>query len=89
MSLVPVYQFPTAVSQTIPSLIKVYPNPAKDQLQIETRQNESVTVLLLDLTGKVVLSERVVFSGSLSIGQLPKGIYFLTAGRTREKILKQ
>lgn len=57
--------------------ISIYPNPAGDQLHI--RSSGITEVQLLDLTGKIVLTENVVKSDThtLLLNQVPKGYYML------------
>lgn len=65
------------------NLFSVYPNPAKDLLNIQTNISNidaPTSIQLIDLTGKVVLSENIVnFNGkaSLNTSSLSKGIYVI------------
>ncbi|MEI6596417.1 MAG: PKD domain-containing protein, partial [Bacteroidota bacterium] len=58
--------------------IKIYPNPAKDELHIETSGNEKFGVQLFDMTGKEV-SGNISFINSAIINtqSLSEGIYFV------------
>lgn len=58
----------------------VYPNPATDMLFVNWESTQVVRLQLMDAEGRVVLRQEVIpgqISFSLSINQLPKGIYFL------------
>lgn len=72
------------------SELKVYPNPVTDIIKIEGQQGTSYTVVLYDITGKIVMS-RITFNGSLqlSLEKLNSGLYYLkiNTGKT-EKYIK-
>lgn len=59
----------------------LYPNPAKDVVNLKMDFNESTSVSLLvsNLTGKVVYQQSINFTGStfqqIDISQLPQGVY--------------
>lgn len=63
--------------------IQVYPNPFKDNLNIQINNNKRVAaeVLVFDLTGKKVMKKGVFINGNvpfeLSMSNIEKGIYFL------------
>ena len=64
----------------IEELITVYPNPVKDQLFIDTQNSfDNVSVSLVDINGRVVLSTTLDLRGeiSLDMGQLETGLYIL------------
>ena len=67
-------------------LVSVYPNPAKDQLNISiaSPKADNVTFIVTDMTGKVVLQQRkAVANGDnllqLNVQQLSQGSYLLKA----------
>ncbi|MFC0876474.1 FG-GAP-like repeat-containing protein [Saccharicrinis sp. FJH2] len=57
------------------SPIKVYPNPAKNILYIESNTKTEVAVSIFNLQGKQIFSSQVN-SNSIDISYLPPGIYF-------------
>lgn len=64
------------IDETTDNIIKVYPNPANDVINIEKDNSDFVTIRLFDMTGRAVLET----SGSgttiqLSTTSLPTGIY--------------
>lgn len=72
------------LSNTKNHFSSVYPNPAKDNLYIQTESAEkaSVYIVVMSLDGKVLLEKMITTNkGSnnhiLSISRLPKGSYFL------------
>ncbi|MBA2614036.1 MAG: T9SS type A sorting domain-containing protein [Bacteroidetes bacterium] len=57
--------------------IKIYPNPAKDQLFVESEGDENAEIQLTDLTGKVVLKQNCVQSCVIQLSTLQNGIYLV------------
>ena len=67
-------------------LVKVYPNPASDFIQLEFNKTETGEVRLIDAIGKTVYAETVVGkTHRISISQFPKGIYLVEyqSGKSR------
>ena len=70
--------------------LKVYPNPAKDKLNIEFKNNaENGEIKVFNIFGQVVISQNVQVSVNgiheLNVETLPKGIYFLQYGSKNQK----
>lgn len=64
------------IDETTDNIIRVYPNPANDIINIEKDNSDFVTIRLFDMTGRVVLET----SGNgmtiqISSSSLPEGIY--------------
>ncbi len=59
--------------------IKIYPNPATNLLniKIETEHAESVTIKIIDVTGKLMLQQNYTNNCSINIQNLDNGIYFI------------
>lgn len=56
---------------------KLYPNPAiNDLVYITTTNNETKEIIVYDVFGKIVLTDRV-FDKSLNISKLVAGVYVL------------
>ncbi|MFB1004522.1 MAG: T9SS type A sorting domain-containing protein, partial [Bacteroidia bacterium] len=57
----------------------VYPNPTADVLNINNKENETLTISLLNVHGVVVLNSTVSANATQSISttDLAKGVYFL------------
>lgn len=69
----------TAATEKTGSTIKIYPNPAKAMLYIESAGNEPNYIKVYDYTGKVLQESTV--SGkvsSLNLNELNSGCYFIT-----------
>ncbi len=77
----------------IGSLIKIYPNPAKDYLFIKVRdmdmiQNPETGITIFNSLGKIVYqSHNIATNQTIDISNYQKGIYFITIGNETRKIL--
>lgn len=59
-------------------LARVYPNPVSDKLNIIMDFKKPETVIVYDMTGKLVLQTQIGISKSfINVGDLPKGVYIL------------
>lgn len=56
--------------------VKFYPNPTKGLLTIEV--TKSSPIVIMNLLGKVLISETVTDKAILNLQHLPKGIYFIS-----------
>ncbi len=66
----------------------VYPNPAKDIMNIKTNGNAIIS--LTDQAGKVLLTKTIEGSGVINVTALPAGLYYLknnTTGETQKIII--
>ena len=69
--------------------IKVYPNPTKSFLTLQTPNNVSLDkVTITDLTGKIVL-EQTQNSTQVNVAQLSSGMYILQAFSGTEKMVSK
>ena len=70
-------------------VIKIYPNPAINELHIVTQGSEKLSVQLFDFTGKEA-SERIVFSHSTDINTqlLSEGMYFVKISDANGAVVK-
>lgn len=67
-----------SIQEVSPIEAKVYPNPARDKIMIETEGNELKRITLLDGNGRVIKKmESSNRSISLTIDEFEQGIYFL------------
>lgn len=53
--------------------LKIYPNPVKDNLHIETALNGDINITIFDLVGKEVLSTKV--NNTVNVDNLTPGMY--------------
>jgi glucose/arabinose dehydrogenase len=70
--------------------VKVFPNPAKNLVNITCANNPLQSITITDLLGKKVFFETVEpkLEYSINVSNLQKGIYFLEAENTTGKIVK-
>lgn len=69
--------------------LKMYPNPAKNNLFIETALNSDINVSVVDMLGKEVLNTKVV-NNTVNVSNLTSGIYIVKIteeGKTSTKKL--
>lgn len=77
------------------SMLKIYPNPATEEIYIEIPQvTENTTAIIYNAEGKMIRTESIVKSIQLlEIRTLKKGIYFITItsgeGYITKKIIKE
>ncbi|HEY4539885.1 MAG TPA: T9SS type A sorting domain-containing protein [Faecalibacter sp.] len=73
--------------------IKVYPNPVKDVVNLQTSK-EVKTIAIYNLAGQKIISKEVnIINPSLNVSSLPKGVYILKVetneGSISHKIIKE
>ena len=90
----------TRVSETdgLPSTISLsnnYPNPFNDNTNVEMNAPvaQTVTASIYNILGQRVASEQISVSGgnntlNISLGHLPRGVYFLRVGGRESKTIK-
>ena len=63
----------------------VYPNPAKNQINLQFPNQENVDkIVITDLTGKVILTQ-TTNTTQVNVASLSKGMYILQAFSGKEK----
>lgn len=55
--------------------LSIYPNPCVSKICIETQKNNKLKFYIIDITGKVVMTNDVVNNESVDISQLKSGLY--------------
>ncbi len=78
----------TGIAQQKNSTVLVYPNPASDKIYC-TGFSTNSTAFVVDLSGKVILSQRVTTGEALNISELPQGVYFLKVVSGEKIILRK
>jgi hypothetical protein len=59
------------------SEIRIYPNPAKDSVHIQS-PNKSLCLEMRNSEGKLVLKSRIRSNSDLDVSDLPNGRYFIS-----------
>lgn len=68
--------------------VKVFPNPAKDNIAIITENIEAENVKILDVEGKLIgLFKIQNYNARINVSSLAQGIYFYEILDTKEKVL--
>ena len=80
----------TAVSPYLSRLWKVYPQPADQQFYIESAVHEKLMIEITNLSGQQLLRQsQIGHRISVSVADLPKGIYLLTVSNVRGKMVRK
>lgn len=79
---------------TVANDFTLFPNPTRDNIQLRWSESitEQLSVNLLDITGRSLLTHKIPLyttNHSLSLADLPAGVYFLRIGTRTERIVKQ
>lgn len=76
--------------ETLPAqTLKLYPNPAMDQVQVEA-DREILSVSLYDITGRLMFSQEPrVTKTMLSVNGMPVGIYILNVQTTEGTLIRK
>lgn len=72
-----------AMDKEVKQAWKVYPNPAKDIVYVQT--NGTANFLFIDSNGTVLLSQTITNSGAVTVSTYSPGIYFIENTTTHEK----
>ncbi|MFA6580386.1 MAG: leucine-rich repeat protein, partial [Paludibacter sp.] len=86
-----IIEMTTAVPTLSESNIKIYPNPATDKFSI-SGLDETAQLTITDLSGKVLVCKQIAGKNTVSVMELPKGIYIvriITANGTFERKLEK
>jgi choice-of-anchor B domain-containing protein len=62
-----------------PNRVTIFPNPFTDEIRLSTDNNDKVSIRIVDMTGKIVLSFASVEAANFSLATttLPQGVYCL------------
>ncbi len=79
------------VDASSPSAISVFPNPASSFVTIENLQPNTQSIRLYDMAGRIVLESSDVTGDrhTLSVGELPAGIYLLEIREERGVVIRK
>jgi hypothetical protein len=74
-SLYPIGQDETGIVEQTNSAFSIYPNPANDEFVISGTKEEIIKVNIVDVTGRVVLTE-IPSGNRVDVSSLSNGLYF-------------
>ena len=82
-----------SISQKGKLNVKIYPNPAKENITIDLGEAENATIRLVDILGKeILLKSGQSGQVSLNLSSLSSGVYFVEINSkgvsVREKVVK-
>ncbi|MBL7788915.1 MAG: T9SS type A sorting domain-containing protein [Chitinophagales bacterium] len=69
--------------------LKIYPNPAKDQLFVQSDNSEELLYIIYDSQGKYISSDKFHQSASLDISHLPPSTYYICIQNKSEVLGRQ
>jgi hypothetical protein len=81
---------PTSIQEYRLKNLMVYPNPATSLVRVSNlNQFQLVSVELMDITGKLLMTENNFTSGQIDISHLETGLYFLRFSDENETVTKR
>jgi hypothetical protein len=87
-----IIEMTTAVPTLTDATISIYPNPVSESFKI-IGLNERADLVIIDLNGKVVFNKQIRENESVSVEELPKGMYIVrivtSAGSVERKLVKE
>ena len=71
------FNLPTQITEqkTTQNQLKIYPNPAKNSINVEAKN--AVSIEIVDVLGKIVLSKNTSTENQIDVSSLDKGIHFV------------
>lgn len=81
----------TAVEEFASEALRIFPVPADNEITFQLANAKTAKVQLLDLTGRIILEDRIDASGKLrmNISALPKGIYLAKVQTGKELLTRK
>ncbi len=77
------------LENTLENSISVFPNPAKDLLNIATSSTPKITAQLFDIEGKLQIEQVIESSATMNLKSLSKGIYVLKLNNNTQHITRK
>jgi hypothetical protein len=72
------------------SLIQLFPNPVKDNIQIEANHTEKITLRIYSIDGRQVLTNKEFQQqATINLNTLPRGVYFMEFQSNSNRIIKK
>jgi hypothetical protein len=69
--------------------IRIYPNPAKDNISIESNSNSKQRLDIVNLIGQTVYSAYIYGKTTVDVSTFSRGIYFLRLNTMNETVVKK
>lgn len=71
------------------SVVKIHPNPAKSELNIDLKSNKNTKIEIYDILGKQVMSKKLNNSQVVNVKALKTGVYLLRITQNNKTITKR
>jgi peroxiredoxin len=80
-----------SVNETEKETLVSYPNPATNQVTVETKMDEDYTISIKNINGQTVFNQKSAGSSSvmIDVNQLSKGVYMLEVQSAKQTISKK
>lgn len=82
VTISPILSTPAATTNAV----SVFPNPAKEFIQVRSSLSGEQRIVLLDVTGREVFSKSFVQSTEINTSALPDNLYFYRIGNGQESV---
>ncbi|WP_312556219.1 T9SS type A sorting domain-containing protein [Empedobacter brevis] len=69
----------------IKSYYTIYPNPSSDYFKIRAKNNDNLSIIIFDISGKKIKTVNVKTESEIKINHLPKGIYIIHIDNGKQK----
>ncbi len=79
---------PQGITAATATEMSVYPNPAKDVINLSGVENGTI-IRIYDMTGKVVMQLTATENTQINVSGLNKGVYVVAAGASKVKFVKE
>src|ERR1700756_39007 len=84
---------PTSINQFNNSSLNIYPNPAQKNFTVEVSNNDKQQLQVLDISGKIVLTQTIQSKTTIDASMFENGVYFIQlksgAGVSMQKLVVQ
>jgi hypothetical protein len=69
--------------------LRIYPNPTKDKLSIESNSNDIQSINIVNLIGQSLYTAVISGNATIDVSSFPKGVYFLRLNTNKETVVKK
>ncbi len=70
-------------------VVKIYPNPAKDQIHILGLENGETNVVITDIAGNKLLNRKININNKIDISNFPPGVYFIIVNTSDKRVIRK
>jgi hypothetical protein len=84
-----VYGTVGVIENTFDNSISVFPNPAKDVLNVGTTSTTKITAQLFDINGKIQLNQSIEHNATIDLKAFSKGVYILKLSNNTQHVTRK